>query len=323
MLMADDSETLLTSELSSQPFDFTALCARTEPIRFTHSDGRVETFTPDGFKGYFEFTVATAFPTGRVIYGTGLHPQVTANHYMSLLDQHLDVEHKMAENDPKNPNAEDKIIGAVVAVTYPKAPRGAEWTLADRPSPAIHGVASFWKNSQPVQSALARHVMGKQMSTVSMDIKYGDDSAFVVKIPNPGGLLFEESPKEFLDAGYEYVPYLKAPKNLKDLYDITPKPRLGSRQLEPQRITGDYEGREVSLLMGGRYGAIHFAGLAVVKYGAEPTASIGRLAASALEHPFVLGLNSIANLTRDLATSTLLKPEVPDESHLAAHAGEQ
>jgi hypothetical protein len=257
--MADDHPEQFHSELQSEPFDFHAICASKDAISFTHPDGHVEVFTPDATKGYFHFTVATAFPAGRVIYGWGLHPEVVASNYMTLLDQHLDLDHKMAVNDPKNRNAEDKIIGSIAAVNFPRPPNGAsKWTILDRPQPAIQGVAVFWKNAQATQTALARHVMGRHKSTVSMDMMFGsDDSGFAVKLPSDGGgdCLFDggES-KEFLTAGYEYVSWANAPKELQYCFEDKPGTLPGTTTPRPNAIKSDYRGRQVSVIAGGLTG---------------------------------------------------------------------
>jgi len=79
----------------------------------------------------------------------------------------------------------------------------------------------------------------------------------------------ESTPPDMAAAGYDYVATANAPKDL-----------IATFSQERNRITKDYKGRKTTLLMGGIDGDVHFAGVGLVKYGAEKTAAIQTLAAS-------------------------------------------
>lgn len=302
----------LHCQLDSEPLDFQALCESKDAIEFVHPDGHREVFTPDGFKGYFPFTVATAFPAGRTQYGIGIHPETISKHYMTLLHQHSDKDHRMKYNDPKNANAEDKIIGAIVAVSFPRAPNGANaWTINDKPQPAIKGVGVFWKNAAATYSAFANHQMGR-LCTVSMDLWYGhDDSGFALaNLRNGKPAEFEATtPKEFAEGGWQYVPYLQAPKELRECFTQN----AGKKGAED--VIKNYKGQQVTFIAGGLgAGLIAFAGLAVVRYGAEPTAKLGHLVAAYPEKEIMEGLGEMPNLIREAAFHALIKSEAPVET---------
>lgn len=298
--MADETQQLC-AELQSEPLDFQALFESKDAIEFVHPDGHREIFQPDGFKGYFPFTVATGFPAGITQYGIGIHPHVLQAHYRSLLHQHSDSDHQMKYNNPDNPNAEDKILGAIVAVSFPRPPNGSDrWKITDRPEPAIKGVGVFWKNAAATQRALAQHMMGRKQSTVSMDLHYNhSDAGFAVK----NGDFESTSPKEFLEAGWQYVPYLLAPPELQECF--VQKKTKGIPG--PEDVVKNYNGARPVFLAGGTDGMIAFSGLAIVKYGAEPTARLGRLLAAHPQGDLMAGLLEIPKLIRDIGAAQLVK----------------
>lgn len=282
-------------EFEAGEFDIHALCASKDAINFTDDKGRSIVFTPDQFKGYFEFKIATAFPAGRIIYGIGLHPQVIANNYRSLLDQHVDWDHKMAINQPKNPNAEDKIIGSIAAVGLSHSAGG--YSLASRDPLFIRGVAVFWKNAQPIKRALGEHVMGRKRATVSMDLWFEPQHSGIAVKLLAGEQPEFNPPDDFRNAGYDYVPYMDAPQELKECFD--------SKRV-PNAVTKNYKGRQVTVMAGGFNGPIAFAGMGVVKEGAEPTAAIGRLIASAPEDTLISASRELAETIRGVGREQIL-----------------
>ena len=308
--MAENENEQLHASLQSEPLDFQALFDSKDAIEFVHPDGHREIFQPDGFKGYFPFTVATGFPSGRTAYGIGIHPQTVANHYRTLLHQHSDSDHKMKFNDPANPNAEDKILGAIVAVSFPRPPNGAEgWKITDQPAPAIKGVGVFWKNAAATMRAFSKHMMGNHRSSVSMDLFYGhEDSGFAIK--GGEGEFAETTPKEFSEAGYQYVPYAQAPKELRECF-VQMKPKgEKSKTTGGEDVVKNYKGRQVTFLAGGSgAGMIAFAGLAVVRYGAEPTAALGHLLAFHPAREFFDSISELSRLIREAGASELVKAE--------------
>ncbi len=240
-----------------------------------------EVFVPDATLGYFQFQLSHAFPVATV-YQTALHPAVIAKSYKSLFHQKLDKEHQIASYFPEG-DVRDHIIGFVAAVDFPKEPPGG-WTISDPgQSPAISGVAAVFKEAQGMAKVLGEHVTGKHKYTVSMEVFYplvpGDDAAnpnsaagFALNL-NGGQPKFNFTPPDMLRAGYEYVPAAKAPEEL-----------VATFSRKKNRVMAQYRGRRVCVLMGGLDNPVHYAGVGLVRYGAEPPAKILRLAASA-EHP--------------------------------------
>ena len=81
--------------------------------------------------------------------------------------------------------------------------------------------------------------------------------------------VYDFTPQDLLMAGYEYVPYDKAPAEL-----------IATFSRKKNRVMAAWKGRRVTVLMGGLSSRVHYAGAGVVHFGAERTAKIQRLAAS-------------------------------------------
>lgn len=80
---------------------------------------------------------------------------------------------------------------------------------------------------------------------------------------------FDFTPDDILACGFEYIPVAKSPLDLQKTFS---KKR--------NRIINDWQKREVFLLMNGVDVPVHYAGMGVVKVGAEEAASISLMAAS-------------------------------------------
>lgn len=290
----------MKENLSSKPFDMALLCASTEPLNFIDGNGASHTFTPDKSKGFFQFDFCYGFPnetdTGLAVY----HSIIGAN-YKELEDQYLSYEHQMGVYDPSK-KMDDRIIGHVVAVSFPR-PRNGGWKLSD-PQPNITGVAAFYKKSQGMRKIIGEHLTGRHEWTVSMEIDWVlEDSGFAVKrgtARDGKGTMsdptFNTSPQDFLDAGWEYVPFDKAPADL-----------VATFSPERNKVVKNYKGRKVTVLVGGIDKPVHYAGLGLVKYGGEKKAKINRLVAS--KENAGLG-GAIRDLPRILqeAAARLVKP---------------
>jgi hypothetical protein len=237
-------------------------------------------FTPHSTKGYCEFSVSSAFPSGITSYRTALWSKVIENSFSTLLHGNLNREHSKKIYDPKK---EDKNIGSIVAINFPDAPMiGGGWRIGGE-TPKITGVACYDKLSTAIQQFVGEHMAGRSQHTVSMEVLWRlEDAGFAV---NSGGkgLFKDTTPDHFAQAGWDYVPYKDAPKDLKATF------RDGA-------VKGKWKNNPVAILMGGLDGAVHYAGLGVVRYGAEPTAKINRLTASGAS-PFARLLRA-AELTR-------------------------
>ncbi len=228
------------------------------------------TYKPNSTRSYISFSVSTAFPKGITSYGTGLWSDVIARSYETLLHQSVNREHRRKVWDKTK---EDQTIGTILAVDFPQGPVGGKWRMSDAASPCITGIASCDKLATAVQPFIGEQLAGRHQFSVSMEVLWKlDDAGFAV---NSGGkgLFKDTTPDHFAQAGWDYVPYKEAPKGLQSLF------RDGA-------VKGKWKNHPTAILMGGLDGAVHYAGLGVVRYGAEPTAKINRLTASG-EGPFM------------------------------------
>jgi hypothetical protein len=228
-------------------------------------------FTPDFTKGYVQFSMSHAFPV-RTVYKTALHPAVIATSYASLENQNVNREHQIRSYFKKpgeNTSVMDHIIGSVVAVDFTP---GASLLVNKDTSkvPSISAVAALFKQADGMQRIIGEHQASRHKYTVSMEVDYDiEQSGFAVALNGSGKPKFDFTPSDMLAAGYEYIPWASAPNELRATFSQ-----------EKQRVTKDWLRRDVTLLLGGLNSPVHYAGVAIVKYGAEPTANIKRLSAS-------------------------------------------
>jgi hypothetical protein len=244
-----------------------------------------EKFVPDSTKGFFTFKFSHAFPVA-TIYQTALHPNVIAKSYNSLKFQTLNYEHQIAAYSKDGKDVRDRVIGSVVAVDFPRSPMGG-WKIdanADN-APGISGVAVVYKQTQGMADLMGQHLTGRKSYTVSMEVFYPfQDAGFAVELskavstangPRPAGFAdpaYDFTPSDMLASGYEYVPVAKAPGEL-----------VATFSTKKNRVVAAWKGRKCTVLMGGLNNPVHYAGAGVVRFGAERTAKIQRLAASDYE----------------------------------------
>ena len=267
----------LTASCSSSPFVLSL--NEGSQLDFSDRSGTKHVFVPDETKGFFNFQLAKAFPFGATAHGTGLHPAVTERSFQSLHLQNLNFEHQLAEYHKvpgKTNTVRDRVIGGIAAVDYPSTPSGG-WKIAKdaADAPCINAVATYWKLTQGMKSIIGEHMTSRHQWTVSMEVQYTlAESGFAVRLKEKPKFAF--TPDDMLAAGWEYVPFDKSPKELQECF---------SR--EKNRVTKRFQGREVFVLMGGIENRVHFAGVGLVRYGAEPTAKISRMTANdGLTAPF-------------------------------------
>jgi hypothetical protein len=243
----------------------TSLCGR-DGVEF-----KGKKYTPDLTKGYFTFSVAHAFPVVTVA-GEALYPSVIAKSYSSMVDQKIDWEHQIALYHQGNKDVRDRVIGSIKDVDFPGGPN-SQWKVDPdvAKSPCISGVGAIFKETQGSASAFGGHVVGNKRLTVSMECSWAlEDAGFAVSLNGGKPSLTTDSPADLVAAGYEYVAYAKAPAALQACYSTKHK-----------RIHRTYQGRKVAILMGGLDTPVHFMGLAICRFGAEPTAKINGLYADA------------------------------------------
>lgn len=275
MAQASEQKASLNDESLSTSFDsLSLLLCGDNGMEFT-SKGQRHTFKPDLTRGYLKFEMAHAFPN-RLAYGTAIHPAVVARSADSLLHQNLNYEHQLADHFKDDPDRKgkvnDRLLGAVLAVHFPQ---GSNFQVGASPedAPFISAVASYAKHAQGMNRIIGDHATGRHKWTVSMEVKYPfSETGFAVARNGREPLkeFSDSTPSDMSAAGYDYVSTLEAPEDL-----------LATFSQKKNRIVKDYKGRKATLLMGGIDGDVHFAGVGLVKYGAEKTAAIQTLAASA------------------------------------------
>ncbi len=239
-------------------------------------------YIPDDTKAYARFTLGRSYPVVTA-YGTCVHPGTVGNSFQTMLHQLVDYDHQLKVYNPgdkeksaSNPEIrQDRIIGTVVAVDYPKTPFGG-WKLGGdkAQAPAIEGVMVIHKQADKVKQVLGEHLAGRHRWTVSMEMGFSMlDSGFVVAQAAKGNkaqqeLMADQTPPELTDLGLGYVAVQSAPKELLDCFSPTKR-----------RIVSTWGGLPVSLMQGGINGEAHFKGIGIVRYGAEREAEINEILA--------------------------------------------
>lgn len=232
----------------------------------------------DKTKAYVEFRAAHAFPV-ITAYNSAFHAGTVANSFLSMRHQVFNFRHQMQQYF-KNTEAEvreDRILGSIVEVEFPRAPGGG-WRLTElAQTPSIRGVAVLHKRAKGVDRIIGQHQSGRVNWAVSVEVEYQLADSGIVLLPTEKKvsqaqqeLLAQHTPKDFAAAGYGYLPFLEAPDDLLECYD--PETAGGM-------FTQLWQGRQPVTLIGGMDGACHFYGLGLVEYGAEPTAHVATILA--------------------------------------------
>ena len=278
----------------------------------------------DKSSAYVEFFLGHGFPV-TTIDGTGIHPQVVANSYRTMLHKVFDLNHLMKEYDPQN-NPRDRILGTVVGVEFPAfaqsygaasppTPEGGWKVQGERSAaPGIRAVAVMHKQAELVPQILRQHADGKQW-TVSMEQEYYvSNSGFLVSRREPpsrgsyGAAGWDEeeewnrkTPEDLREQGWVYVPASGAPMALLDCFDP-----------EKSKITSTFLGRETIILFGGLAGTVRFYGVGMTPEGREKEAAIGQMLASRLRADATDG-QAKASVQEEMGLVELLKGTWPTE----------
>ena len=271
--------------------DLNLVLAGDEGIEFVSTFGSAagmkQRFTPDSTKGFVKFEIANAFPNA-LVYGTALHPNVLAKSYGTMLHQPFNMEHQLAHYHKKKGVAnhvEDRILGSIHAVHFPETPHGGWRIGADGgAAPKITAIASYAKQAKGMDEVLGNHSSGKHKYTVSMEAVYDfKDNGFAIARGNRSPLkeFANTTPDDMSQAGFDYVPIAAAPEGLASFNEQTKTYDSAVFNKAMGRMESNYKGRKVTMLMGGLDGLVHFAGVGLVKNGAESKAGISRMLASA------------------------------------------
>lgn len=226
----------------------------------------------DRYTSFVEFYLSHAFPV-ITVDGIGIHPQVVANSFRSLLWKVFNLGHIIRSYDPDE-HARDRIIGTIIGVDFPALPVGSNgWKVQGSRSaaPGIRAVAVMHKQAEGVDKILGQHQSGRRKWTVSRENDYYlEDSGFLLKsLETPWA---RSTPEDLAKLGYSYCPCIEAPDELLECYD----PKQG-------KIRRQLNGAPVVLLLGGLNGSVQFKGTGLTPLGKEAEAEVGQMLASDAE----------------------------------------
>lgn len=243
-------------------------------------------FEPNETLAYLEGAISHSFPVVTV-YGCALHAGTVLNSYRSLLRQVFNRDHRMAEYYKGTPEEdkvrEDWIIGCVAGVEFHKPATGLSLGALMKNGPVgIRIVNNVFKSAKGVDNLLGKYQAGRQPFTLSMEVTWHKSESgfaiFPVDDSTTGkpdvskefqASIDQYAPDDFKASGFGYVPWAEAEPEL-----------LATFSNEKNSVVKAWRGRRVAVLMGGIDGSVHYGGVAMVKYGAEPTAAISQLLAS-------------------------------------------
>lgn len=269
------------------------LCDASLDVSTMYSGGlQLGKLKPDKFKAYVEFRLAHAFPVVSS-YNTSFHPSTLRNSFESMLHQQFNYGHLIREyykgKPEENKIREDRILGSIVAVDFPREPMGG-WSLTNvEDAPGMHCVATLAKQAKGMDRLLGGYQSGRQDWTVSLEVDYQLVESGVVVVPQynekdsqTGGnkdlggasrenaiseddmsILAKHTPPDYQKAGLWYLPLIEANDDIIDCFSV-----------EKGMFVKPWKGNKLVMLMGGYDGVVDFKGTGVVNYGAEPTARI-------------------------------------------------
>lgn len=238
---------------------------------------------PDDTKGYVEFRISHALPV-ITAYGCALDPGTITNSFVSMQHQVVNLGHQMKAYHPDDDLRGDRIVGSVVGVKL------VNGSMSGAPA-HIHGVAVIHKLANGLDKVLGQHQSGRHEWTVSMEVRYDleqsgwavgkagaswDDTAKALG-PDAAGIV-SGGPERLRSMGFGYVPWGEAPEELRACYSD-----------KETRVVSMWSDQPAVLLMGGVDGRVHYMGVGIVPYGAEPTARLTRVMA---DHPALRALQA-------------------------------
>lgn len=134
-----------------------------------------QNFQANDWRSFVEFDICHSLPVvAQPAMGTGnvtaFHPASLAASYKELLHQQMNLEHLMKHHDPER-ITHDRIIGCVVAVSFPPEPEGG-WKIPNDKQSAvpIHCCAVVFKIAQGALEMLREHLSGEKKWSVSIEV---------------------------------------------------------------------------------------------------------------------------------------------------------
>ena len=134
-----------------------------------------QNFKANDWRSFVEFDICHSLPvTAQPASGTGnvtaFHPASLAVSYRELLYQQVNIEHLVKHHDPQN-ITHDRIIGCIVATSFPNEPEGGWKVPADKGSAIpIHCCAVVFKIAHGALEMLNEHLSGQRKWSVSIEV---------------------------------------------------------------------------------------------------------------------------------------------------------
>jgi len=207
---------------------------------------------PDASKAYVGFEICRALPSiagpessGRYF---GIHPQVIANSYQSLLHQQTNLGHLLKAYGATR----DRIVGTVVGVAFPEKP-GRGWQIPESvdQAPIMQVVAVLHKKAEGVDRLIGGHQSAKKPQSVSIEAFSTD--LWIYDPEDRSFTRLAEAPEKFGESVWK-------------------DPELGW-------MAGKFEGRQLAFAPGGESGKTDFEGVGYTPTPAEREAKITNIRA--------------------------------------------
>lgn len=134
-----------------------------------------QNFKANDWRSFVEFDICHSLPVcAQPASGTGnitaFHPASLAASYRELLYQQVNIEHLVKHHDPKN-ITHDRIIGCIVAASFPNEPEGGWQIPTDKASSIpIHACAVVFKIAHGAIEMLNEHLSGQKKWSVSIEV---------------------------------------------------------------------------------------------------------------------------------------------------------
>lgn len=241
-------------------------------------------YKADRWKAYVECEVCHSLPEGKLV-GAGqaangniiaFWPDVIASSHGALLHQQFNIRHKLAAyetDDAKKANAEDRIVGAIIATHVAPKPLEGWYAPGNTAGKGNHirALAVVWKLAKGVNKLIGDHLASRVEQSVSIETIVSPKQLGIMRPSTGEGYAFADMPQVWADT-------IKASK-----------PGLLPR-------AGAVDGEQLVLTYGIVGGSIEFRGLALTPDPAEETAKVLSITASKVsEETYALAAEAVSD----------------------------
>lgn len=238
-------------------------------------------FKADRWKAYVECEVCHSLPDGRLVgAGHGANgniiafwPDVIANSHGGLVHQQFNIGHKIAAYaaDDKKANAEDRIVGCVIATHVEQKPMEGWYSPTNLQGKGNHirALVVVWKLAKGVNKIIGDHLASRVEQSVSIETIVSKERLGIMRPSTGEGFAFLDMPED-------WALTVKAAKP-----GFLPK-------------VGMIDGEQLVLTYGIPGGTVEFRGLAMTPNPAEATAKVVSIAASKVDdETFAIAAESV------------------------------